>query len=1000
MATPSDSNPRTQPQNNPSGSDQTSPQGRSVPAEAFEAESNPPPIQDNDNDFLEEEQDDNNVLLSEPEQSSGGYRGMLPTRSNFAGVGLGPFTGVNATDYFLRYKEARALLRIPDHLALACLKGLVVSPHISATVNLFTSSARTWKEQETRLLQAFREYDIDQWYRPEQQLRELLQNKHITSHSSMIVLVYSYDKILWRLKRRQSEPALDFWDKLPSNVTRRIMQDYSTKRKHVFDKKWPWLMELLLQVYEDIQEEDEQDRKAAGYKANGGDEIIKGLSSYRATAPPTHRLMPPELEDANQNELPNYTGIYDEESYLAKPSSSKWAGTAWTGGTNWPTSNTPEAAPSTEPSTDASPSVMSKEWLDLVDKMQAWTLNNAKSMRDLNEQRRAIYEMGKAHIERLGQKGKKTTKARPRPETNNIQYQILQRPKEESDLLTKFVQDYEAEHRPGDTISVETDNEDADLVHINALRRDGTKMACYGCAMPDHNAWDCPMLKRLKSEGVLYYEDPGKTRFWLGNREETRQGISRPLDATMVALYRNTIGVAKYACGVLAHLLDIGVAEAWVSRYSILRDKNSQFAGDSKVAIDKTLYEAPKGSDQTNNSARTASSISIADTEKDKLDLSSGYSYPKDKIKEGVKPSRTVDQLEINEYGVKRRSQTSGKGGIPAMEMNDNHPDAPGNKKARIAEPERSEESDQTETPASSAKDEPAKDRKAKKPDLSDPSTIPNLVVSRFFSTPRGFTQDEIISMRPDFGDHIVEHVRSLQDGVNRVVYVGQEQFDRTSKPTPPETSSVNHLPRNSSTAPTGLINVQAVCEFFEKQRMSDAGPVVMQTNMVQCQEAMDKTVSELNATLDQMLEKCTAPTNLLPVRFGGPANKPLPALIDTGAMMNIISASVCDEFSLPYVTTSTSSSAFNGTSINIVGVMETDMYVAGCHDRVMFFVVDQEGINHEVLLGMPFFNQTKMTFTHTVDNLVKASFKFGGARLIATVGSSGPTRKPEQKEN
>jgi hypothetical protein len=40
-----------------------------------------------------------------------------------------------------------------------------------------------------------------------------------------------------------------------------------------------------------------------------------------------------------------------------------------------------------------------------------------------------------------------------------------------------------------------------------------------------------------------------------------------------------------------------------------------------------------------------------------------------------------------------------------------------------------------------------------------------------------------------------------------------------------------------------------------------------------------------------------------------------------------------------------------------MVGAMETDMYIAGCRDRVTFFVVDQADINHEVLLGMPFQN-------------------------------------------
>ena len=89
------------------------------------------------------------------------------------------------------------------------------------------------------------------------------------------------------------------------------------------------------------------------------------------------------------------------------------------------------------------------------------------------------------------------------------------------------------------------------------------------------------------------------------------------------------------------------------------------------------------------------------------------------------------------------------------------------------------------------------------------------------------------------------------------------------------------------------------------------------------------------------MLEKYIAPTNLLPIRFGGLANKPLLALIDIGAMMNIISVFVYDEFSLPYVIISTLFSAFNSTFINIMGIIEMDIYIVRYYDYVIFFIVN-----------------------------------------------------------
>ena len=89
------------------------------------------------------------------------------------------------------------------------------------------------------------------------------------------------------------------------------------------------------------------------------------------------------------------------------------------------------------------------------------------------------------------------------------------------------------------------------------------------------------------------------------------------------------------------------------------------------------------------------------------------------------------------------------------------------------------------------------------------------------------------------------------------------------------------------------------------------------------------------------MLEKYIAPTNLLPIRFKDLVNKPLLTLINIGAIMNIISAFVYNKFSLPYVIISTLSSAFNGTSINIMGIMEMDIYIAGYHNYIIFFMVN-----------------------------------------------------------
>ena len=67
------------------------------------------------------------------------------------------------------------------------------------------------------------------------------------------------------------------------------------------------------------------------------------------------------------------------------------------------------------------------------------------------------------------------------------------------------------------------------------------------------------------------------------------------------------------------------------------------------------------------------------------------------------------------------------------------------------------------------------------------------------------------------------------------------------------------------------------------------------------------------------MLEKYIALTNLLLVRFRGLVNKPLPTLINIGAIINIISIFIYNKFSLPYIITFTLFSTFNNTFINII---------------------------------------------------------------------------------
>lgn len=735
--------------------------------------------------------------------------------------------------------------------------------------------------------------------------------------------------------------------------------------------------------------------KSVGFKRNSGLAIMQKLNNFAYTAPPTHRVMPQEFQTKDRYRLPHYTGIYDDEAYQLKLPAPSHKSISWADQDTWPLAKKDSPNLSTkEIAKDESSNQENDDFKELMRRLDKWKLDNMSRNRGLSEARQLAYDLHKKQLDRLGTKALRRTSEK-RPTISSVT--TMPRANDDA-LIAQLERDIQQEQ-----LEVEEESEASDdWVEINeAQRRNGTLLTCYGCCETDHGAYDYPMLKTLKNLGILYFKEPTKLRFWFRTKEDIKQGVAQPLDATIISLYRGSKGIAKYAYGLLTHFRNKGINAKWVSKYVELCSKNLKYDGDPSVTTDKVLFNQSRKSVLPRSNRPAVSSITIYDSERERLDLSAGYSYPEDKVNDIRPEPVTVNQMEVNGYGIKRHSQAASSTEQPIKTTQ------PGPKHIRVEEPDNAAANEQTpdHPPLSSGSPQPSSPHKAKqKVNLSNPSSIPKLLVTRFFNTPRGFTQDEIITMKPELGDHLVEHIRTLQENTEHVIRV-DEEIAPSLRDRNRSTSSVT-LPLSKSTTPTGITNVQAVVDFFKAQRLStrekgaSSQPLLaLKINIVKRLTTKESTVNQLNSTLDQIMDKCTANINLLPVRFGGKESRPLPALIDTGAMINIVSVSICNEFSLPYVSTSSSSVAFNGTRINIVGAMETDVYIAGCKERVIFFVIDQENTNHEVLLGMPFFNQTKMSFIHSPDHSIRASFKFGGSRLIAKVGTSLTLAKIEQSE-
>lgn len=57
--------------------------------------------------------------------------------------------------------------------------------------------------------------------------------------------------------------------------------------------------------------------------------------------------------------------------------------------------------------------------------------------------------------------------------------------------------------------------------------------------------------------------------------------------------------------------------------------------------------------------------------------------------------------------------------------------------------------------------------------------------------------------------------------------------------------------------------------------------------------------------------------------------------MIDSGAELSLISASICDELGLPILRTDVASRTYDRGKMNLLGVLEADVFIRGYIDHV-----------------------------------------------------------------
>ena len=96
-------------------------------------------------------------------------------------------------------------------------------------------------------------------------------------------------------------------------------------------------------------------------------------------------------------------------------------------------------------------------------------------------------------------------------------------------------------------------------------------------------------------------------------------------------------------------------------------------------------------------------------------------------------------------------------------------------------------------------------------------------------------------------------------------------------------------------------------------------------------------------------------------------------------------------------MSTNIQSRTFNRISVGLEGIVEANVFIRGCEEKVIFYVVDDyvRKPNYEVLLGILFILQIRLTLEYSTEGLLKVSFAFSGARIILAVGSVPRTNFP-----
>lgn len=503
-----------------------------------------------------------------------------------------------------------------------------------------------------------------------------------------------------------------------------------------------------------------------------------------------------------------------------------------------------------------------------------------------------------------------------------------------------------------------SDDDDEVYMTINGVqyRKDGSVKACYGCANPDHNAYHCPKLEALANHQLVHCLKWEGTSVIIGTLQEAEEGLAEYLDPDAVRRYRDQpgAGIDAYVRGRLEFLSQKNRVDLpCVQRYRRVVESDPSFKGNASLGTPKTLFDPNRPKSGYIRSLAMASdagtqTVMIGDELTCPIDpqilavaakkrrMTRETSDQDDAMFEPIPntpvPDARVRFADEESTGAPQDTQDLGDGQNfhSRRSRKEGTPDGPGS-------------AESTDSPGRSRTKKPAK-----------PVSAPEEVAAQAILSETVKLRASDLLALGSTNSALIRRLYALQDGARTMSEVPFEPVR--------DTAPGSRQPSVSVVSAPDATHGQSIVSY---------------------------KVNSVSATTRDVVNRGCCGSAYLTVRVGDDTRAPMSALLDTGAEMNLLPLSYCNDNSLSYAQLeSMNSTVYNGESLSLIGV--TENWVCIGHERIrqVFFVVDDitHNVAHHILLGMPFFLDTNLTFEKS-NGFLFAHVTMGDSRVMCGLG-------------